>query len=129
MSAEMYSTNPSLFGGAALVTAGWMAGRTLEPGATPGIAPYVLAGFGYLCYVLALPTTASVGLSGLLKVCTVMGGLASAIAAGLAWKGPYLVLMWHFVVGGTIVFAWGWISAVLIARKQGKPSVPPKSAP
>ena len=129
MSAEMYSTNPSLFGGAALVSAGWMAGRSLEPGATPGIAPYVLAGFGYLCYVLALPTTASVGLSGLLKLCTVMGGLASAIAAGLAWKGPYLVLKGIFVTGGTIVFASGWISAVVMARKEGKPVISPKEGP
>lgn len=129
MAVEMYSINPSLFGGAALVTAGWMAGRTLEPGATPGIAPYVLAGFGYLCYLMALPTTASVGLSGILRVCAVMGGLASAIAAGLAWKGPYLVLKGIFVAGGTIVFAWGWIKSVVIARQEGTPFIPPKEGP
>ena len=129
MAVEMYSINPSFFGGAALVTAGWMAGRSLEPGTTPGMAPYVLAGFGYLCYLMALPTTASVGLHGILKVCAVMGGLASAIAARLAWKGPYLLLKWTFVAGGATVFAWGWIKAVVIARNEAGPVDPPKEGP
>src|SRR5690348_9980043 len=72
MSSEMYSTNPSFIGGAAIVAAGWMASRPLAPGASTGVAPYFLVGFGYLCYVLALSTTADVGLSGVLRFCAGM---------------------------------------------------------
>jgi hypothetical protein len=126
MSAEMYSTNPSLFGGAAIVAAGWMASRPLAPGASTGIAPYVLVGFGYLLYVMALTTTASVGLSGLLRVCAVMGGLASGIAAWLAWRSPYGPLKWTCVAGGVIVLAWGFVSAARIERNERKLADPEK---
>ena len=120
MSAEMYSTNPSLFGGAAIVAGGWMASRPLAPGATPGIAPYVLVGFGYLCFVFALATTGSVGLDGFLKVCAVMGAVASGIAAGLAWRTPYAPLKYICLIGGTGVLLWGWIAAAAIRRERPK---------
>src|SRR5436190_24216501 len=107
MSAEMYSTNPALFGGVAIVAAGWMASRPLASGPGSSIGPYVVAGFGYLLYVAAVSITASVSLSGLLRLCAVMGGLASAIDAWLAWRSAYVPLRWTFVVGGAVVLLWG----------------------
>lgn len=117
----MYSTNPSLFGGGAIVLSGWLAGR---PGATSSVASWSLLVFGYLCYALALPTTAGVGLPGTVRVCAVIGGLASAIGAGLAWSGPFVVLKWTCVVGGGVVFASGWITAAVLERRRPPPSEP-----
>jgi hypothetical protein len=117
MSAEMYSTNPAFFGGVAIVAAGWMASRPVAPGTETGIAPYVVAGFGYLLYIAALSVTASVALPGLLRLCGVMGGLFSSIAAWLAWSSAYGPLKWTFVIGGAGVLLSGFIAAAMIDRK------------
>src|SRR5712671_2308676 len=109
MSAEMYSTNPSMFGGGAILAAGWFASR---PAHNPSsIWPYVVVGIAYLLFAFALSTTASVGLDGFLKVCGVMGAVPSALSAWWLWRTPHFPLAIVCLVGGTGVFAWAWIAA------------------
>jgi hypothetical protein len=126
MAVEMYSTNPSLFGGGAILAASWFASRPGFPASA--VWPYVLVAFGYLFFVMALSTTASVGLDGLLKVCAVMGALPSGLSAWWLWRTPFFPLAIVCVVGGSVVLSWGWIASSII-RNRDRRARPEKKDP
>jgi hypothetical protein len=117
LSAEIYSTNPSLIGGGAIVAAGWFGSRpTDNPSA---VWPYAVVGFGYLLYAFALSTSASVGVDDRLELCGLIGAVSFAISAFLFWRSPHFRLAIVCLAGGTVVFAWAWIAAARIRRRRG----------
>ena len=122
MAAEMYSTNPSMFGGGIIVGTAWWASR--HPDGSPAW-PYAGIVAGYLLYLMALRLTANMGVPDLLRVCGIMGAASSGIAAWLLWK-TRLPLSIAYIAGGAIVFLWAWIAARLEVRRD-RPPAPPRT--
>ena len=71
MSADMYSTNPTIVGGGLIAATAGIAGGTALPDAPTMIWPYVTVGLGFLFLGMAVGITGSMrSLTGLLRFCS-----------------------------------------------------------
>ena len=108
MSMEMYSTNPTIMGGGLIAATAWLAGGAPSPDAPTDVWPYVTVGLGLLLLGVALAVTGSVGLSGMLRFCSVLGALACAYAGWRFWPSAYFPLAVTCAVAAAVLILWGW---------------------
>jgi len=109
MSADMYSTNPTLMG-SALIAAAPFAERFTDSASTETAAVYGLVGTGIVLVCIALAITGGIGnMSGLMRFCSTVGALACSFAAWRLWPSD----AHHAVAVGCVIAAaalllWGW---------------------
>ena len=115
MSADMYSTNPTVFG-SALIVAAPFAERFMAAGATETSAPYWMVGVGVLLVCLALGITGGVGgMAGTMRVCSTTGALACAFAAWRFWPPDIdhsLAVICAAAAAALLLWGWGqpWLA-------------------
>ena len=90
MSSELYSTNPTIVGGGLIVATACIVGGAAAPDVEYSVWPYVTVGFGLLFFGMALSITGSVGLSGMLRICSTVGALAWEPARSMPKLTPKL---------------------------------------
>ena len=116
MSAELYSTNPSLVGGLLIVGGASMATRpelAHQPAAT---WPWIVIALGYLSFAVALHLTRQNGLADLMMICAGISVVPSALAAYWLWPTAYHLLAVICLAAIPALVLWAVIGAWTITR-------------
>jgi len=109
MSADMYSTNPTLFGSALI--AGTPIYLNYVPAAeAESMGFYASIGVGILLVCVALAITGSQGgMGAMMRFCSTVGALACAFAAWRLWPLPYYFpLAMTCAAAAPVLLLWGW---------------------
>ena len=118
MSSELYSTNPTIVGGGLIVATACIVGGAAAPDVEYSVWPYVTVGFGLLFFGMALSITGSVGLSGMLRICSTVGALACGYAGWRFWPSAYFPLAITCAVAVPVLILWGWGHAWWLDRSN-----------
>lgn len=120
MSADMYSTNPTLMG-SALIAAAPFAERFTDSASTETATVYGLVGAGIFLVCIALAITGSVGNMGaMMRFCSTVGALACAFAAWRFWpSAAFHPVSVGCLVAAAVLLLWGWGQPWWAGRARG----------
>lgn len=109
MSADMYSTNPTIFGSLLIVVAPF-AERFTDAASADTAAAYYMVGAGLVLLSIALGVTGSIGgMGAVMRFCSTTGALACIFAAWRFWPpGNYPLLAYICAGASVVLLLWGW---------------------
>jgi hypothetical protein len=119
MSADMYSTNPTLFG-SALIAGAPIYLHYVPAAEAESVGFYAVVGVGILLVCVALAITGSQGgMGAMMRFCSTVGALACAFAAWRLWPLPYYFpLAMTCAAAAPVLLLWGWGQAWRAERAE-----------